>query len=81
MKKLLILSLFITFTLSAVSAQEIPVVAPADSVKIPADTLKIPADTVKISDTLKDLLKSKDLKELYKVQYYFCIDKELLAAV
>ena len=54
MKNLLIVFLFITCTLSAISAQEIPVVAPADSAKISTDTLKISADTVKTSvDTLK----------------------------
>ena len=49
MKKLLIFSLFITCTISAVSAQEVPVVTTTDSVKIPADTLKISADTVKVT--------------------------------
>jgi hypothetical protein len=54
MKKLLVISLFITMTLPAVRAQEIPIVVPADSVKISADTLKISSDTLKIStDTLK----------------------------
>ena len=54
MKKLIIFFLFITSILSAVNAQEVPVVATADSLKISADTLKISADTVKISaDTVK----------------------------
>jgi hypothetical protein len=53
MKKSLLLSLLITWTLN-LCAQEITVIAPADSVKTSADTLKIPADTVKTSaDTLK----------------------------
>ena len=46
MKKLLILSLFITCTLIVISAQEI---TPADSVRISSDTTKVTADTLKIS--------------------------------
>ncbi len=54
MKKLFILSLFVTCTLSSVGAQEISAVSPADSAKVSGDTLKMPADMVKTSaDTQK----------------------------
>jgi hypothetical protein len=49
MIKLLIPFLLFACTLTAVIAQEVPVVAPADSIKIPSDTLKISADTLKVT--------------------------------
>jgi hypothetical protein len=49
MKKLFILSLFISCTLTFVSAQEVPSVAPSDTLKISADTVKISTDTLNIS--------------------------------
>jgi hypothetical protein len=48
MKKVFILSLFLTFTLTFVNAQEVPIVVTSDSVKISTDTLNISSDTVKI---------------------------------
>jgi hypothetical protein len=54
MKKLFILSLFVTCTLSSAGAQEISAVSPADSAKVSGDTLKMPADTLKMpADTVK----------------------------
>jgi hypothetical protein len=55
MKKLLFISLFLAFALSAVNAQEIPVSTPdslkiaADTAKIVADELMVPADTAIVS--------------------------------
>jgi hypothetical protein len=50
MKKLLIFFLFITFSLSAVFAQEAQVVAPADTVKIPKNFIKFNIASVLIKN-------------------------------
>jgi hypothetical protein len=68
MKNLIIFSLFIICTLSAVSAQENPVVNPSDSSRISADTSKISANAERNSvDTLKiSPVKAKVSKNIIK---------------
>jgi|WetSurMetagenome_2_1015567.scaffolds.fasta_scaffold231199_2 hypothetical protein len=88
MKKLLILSLFITCKLFAVSAQAVTSIAPADSVKIPVDSLKISTDPVKVSVNAvkisKNFIKSNITSALiknYSLQYERILSRSVSIAL
>lgn len=74
MQKLLILTMFITFTLAVVKAQEVPAAAPVDSTKTPAEMPKISKNFVKFNIT-SALLKN------YSIQYERVLSKGISMAV
>jgi hypothetical protein len=81
MKRLLILSLLIACKLPFVNAQEVPLVAPADSVKISADTVKVSADAVKISKNLIKFNLTSALIKNYSLQYERILSRVVSVAV
>ena len=81
MKKLLILSLFISFTLYVVSAQEVPVVPPSDTLSAKEVQVNTPANSVKISKNFIKFNITSALIKNYSLQYERVLSRSVSATV
>jgi hypothetical protein len=81
MKKVLILSLFITCMLTLVNAQEVPVVVTSESVKTSADTSKVAAVGAKRAKNFIKFNITSALIKNYSLQYERVISRSVSVAV